>query len=62
MTDLTSPDTEYSFSDTELKTLAVMFSQSPVPKGLEKLYRFALSYVYQTMTIAEAEKLIAGEH
>ena len=52
--------TEYNFTDTELKSLVLLFSKMPVPRGLEKLYHFVTNYSYKTMTIDEAEKLIAS--
>ena len=52
--------TEYNFTDVELKALVLLFSKIPVPRGLEKLYHFATNYSYKTMTIDEAEKLLAS--
>ena len=51
---------EYTFSDAELKAIVRLFSKTTVPTGLEKLYQFATDYVYQHMTIAEAENLIVS--
>ncbi len=55
------PDTiQYSFSDSELKQLALFFRRCErLPDVLLPLNAFAENYVYYSMTIQEAEDFFA---
>ncbi len=52
----------YTFSDNELKQLALFFRNVDVlPDALIPLNAFAEDYVYQSMTIEEAEDFFADK-
>lgn len=50
----------YSFSDSELKALALRFrQQADIPAELYKFKAFVQRYIYQCMTIEEAERFFS---
>ncbi|CEM61177.1 hypothetical protein DWQ65_00425 [Treponema phagedenis] len=57
-------DIPYVFTDEELKALALFFRNSDleVPQTLSRLSIFAETYIYNQMTISEAEAFFTKEH
>ncbi|MEL3907045.1 MAG: hypothetical protein P1P65_08505 [Treponema sp.] len=52
----------YTFSDSELKALAFVFRHiTALPDCLYAFSSFAENYVYEKMTIDEAERFYAGQ-